>query len=488
MLSIFRYGSLNGPGRPFVESLHSYGKSLMLLPAFSFGFCTPLCLKAVYSIRDIESPIRPTYFNPEYLQSLALFWRSRGLHGARLSAGLMMHEEIVMKGQISKLFISLMITLLCLGSLLITALWIIVDNSNMETHGPPSPKKIPQWPSHLCKGCRDLSVNAFIRSSHVIATCVCVCVCVCYRSSWKSKRQLLKNLEEARRQFQKTQLRSQCHGFDRAIITQANTPVGSKILFSLEGRKTLHENLFQNKKWDTCAVVGNSGILSNSSCGEMIDSAQFVIRCNLPSLGKGYEKDVGIKTDIVTANPSIIWKNYGDLEGNRRPFVESLRIYGKSHLLLPAFTFARDVPRSLRAVYTAEDFESPIRPVFLNPDYIRKLTLFWSSRGQRKGALSTGLKMVSLALENCANVHLYGFWPFSIHPFEFNAVNNHYFDNRKASWILHAMPDEFDLWLQLHSQGVLRLHLGKCQPGVSAMGLTGPSLPRKQSIGIKDFI
>ncbi|KAI9546298.1 hypothetical protein NQZ68_028715 [Dissostichus eleginoides] len=358
-----------------------------------------------------------------------------------------------MKGQQIKLSIFLMITVLCLGSLLITAFWI-VDNSNIVTHGSPSPKKIPRWPSDLCEGCKVLIEK--VRGG--------------YSKPWKK--------QEDNSQKLSSQLRSECHGFDRAIITQANTPVGSKILFSLEGGKTLRvtpeifstfskENLFQNKKWDTCAVVGNSGILSNSSCGEMIDSAQFVIRCNLPSLRKGYEKDVGIKTDVVTANPSIIWKKHRDLEGRRRPFVESLRIYGKSRLLLPAFTFARDVPRSLRVVYTAEDFESPMWPVFLNPDYIRSLTLFWRSRGKRKGALSTGLEMVSLALEHCANVHLYGFWPFSIHPFELNAVNNHYFDNDKASWTHHAMPEEFDLWLQLHIQGVLRLHLGKCQQGTN---------------------
>ncbi|KAF3846049.1 hypothetical protein F7725_003127 [Dissostichus mawsoni] len=224
------------------------------------------------------------------------------------------------------------------------------------------------------------------------------------------------------------------------------------------------ENLFKNKTWDKCAV-GNSGILSHSSCGEMIDSAQFVIRCNLPSLAKLHEKDVGIKTDIVTANPSIIRTKFGDLTRHHRQFVESLHIYGKSLLLLPAFSFGFNTGVSLRTVYATEDFGSPIRPVFFNPEYFRRLTLFWRSRGQRKAFLSTGFKMVNLALENCANVHLYGFWPFSIHPFELNALNNHYFDKIKANWRHHAMPHEFDLWLRLHNQGVLRLHLGHCPPG-----------------------
>ncbi|KAJ4948608.1 hypothetical protein JOQ06_020141 [Pogonophryne albipinna] len=199
----------------------------------------------------------------------------------------------------------------------------------------------------------------------------------------------------------------------------------------------------------------------------MIDSAQFVIRCNLPSLGKDYEKHVGTKTDIVTANPSILLRGYGDLMGPRHPFVESLHSYGKSIMILSPFSYAGNTPVCLRAVYSIRDSESPIQPVFFNPDYFQSLRDFWRSRGITRGLLSTGLQMVNIALELCANVDVYGFWPFSIHPIDLHPLKNHYFDDEKVTWIVHFMPDEFDLLLRLHSQGVLRLHLGNCRLGTN---------------------
>ncbi|XP_049924256.1 alpha-2,8-sialyltransferase 8E-like [Epinephelus moara] len=356
-----------------------------------------------------------------------------------------------MRGQHLKSHFSLMFTFICLGTLLTTLLWSMVNNSN-ERHRPPPQKKSHPPPSELCKGCKEVIDKVKER----------------YSQTWKK--------QEVNYQKFRLQLSIECNGFDKAIITQANTPVGSKIVYDGERKRTLNvtqeifstfakEHPFQNKRWDTCAVVGNGGILSDSGCGKMIDSAQFVIRCNLPPLENGYEEDVGIKTDLVTANPTILRNKYGSLNGYRRPFVESLRTYGNSLMLLPAFSFGFSTPVCLRAAYTTSDFGSPIRAVFFNPDYLKSLAQFWRSQGLQEMRLSTGIMMVSLALEICADVHLYGFWPFSNHPHGLYALTNHYYDDMKAKQNFHAMPAEFDLLLRLHSQGVLRLHLGDCGPG-----------------------
>ncbi len=117
---------------------------------------------------------------------------------------------------------------------------------------------------------------------------------------------------------------------------------------------------------------------------------------------------------------------------------------------------------SLRAVYTIEDFENPIEPVFFNPEYLRSLAVFWRSQGLKPVRLTTGIMMTSLALELCSNVHLYGFWPFDNHPHGLHALTYHYYDDINVKKNLHAMPAEFNVLLQLHTQGVLRLHLGEC--------------------------
>ncbi|CAK6961209.1 alpha-2%2C8-sialyltransferase 8F [Scomber scombrus] len=346
-------------------------------------------------------------------------------------------------------YVSLILTLLCMGSLLTTVTWYLLDN-NVELYKPPPQKKGPGKLSDVCKGCREVIDK--VKEN--------------YSQPWKR--------QEDNSQKLRARLRSKCNGFDKAIITQVNTPVGSKLVYDGERKRNLKvtkeifstfakEHPFATKALRTCAVVGNGGILNDSKCGKSIDSAEFVMRCNLPPLKNGYEKHVGIKTDLVTANPSILLQKYGALNGRRRPFVESLQTYGNSLLVLPAFSYAFNTPVSMRAVYTIEDFNSPARPVFFNPGYLLNLTAFWSSEGLKAGRLSTGLIMTSIALEICDNVELYGFWPFSNHPYDYYSLSNHYYDDLKAKAV-HAMPAEFNILLQLHRQGVLKLHLGSCSP------------------------
>nr|XP_020505672.1 alpha-2,8-sialyltransferase 8E-like [Labrus bergylta]XP_020505749.1 alpha-2,8-sialyltransferase 8E-like [Labrus bergylta] len=343
-----------------------------------------------------------------------------------------------------KLLFSLVVTLMFLGILLI---WYLVDN-DVDQHFPvPQQKRAPKT-FNLCKGCNN-TINKIMQN---------------YSQAWKKQ-------EDNHKKF-RSQLSSSCSGFDKAIITQANTPVGSK--FSYDGGKSSYlvspevfstftkEHPFSNKTWDTCAVVGNGGILTDSRCGERIDSAQFVMRCNLPPLGNSYAKHVGVKTDLVTANPTIFMEKYESLMRRRRPFVESLHIYSSSLLLLPALALRQYIPVCMRAIYSIEDFGSPMRPVFFNPEYMQKLTAFWRAKGLRSGRLSTGIIMASIALEVCENVHLYGFWPFDNHPYGLYDLTNHYYDDRKAKSV-HAMPTEFGLLMGLHKQGVLKLHLGDCQ-------------------------
>ncbi|XP_047212184.1 alpha-2,8-sialyltransferase 8F-like isoform X3 [Girardinichthys multiradiatus] len=338
-------------------------------------------------------------------------------------------------------------SLLILGSLLTTFIWYTFNNNNQQLH--QKTKKNAPGSSDSCKDCRK-------KKNKVLEP---------YTQVWKKN-------EENHLEF-RTWLRLKCNGFENAIITQKNTPLGSKVIYDGEKKKTIKVTAeqfsfffqghpFSNKTRQTCAVVGNGGILANSSCGKMIDSAEFVIRCNLPPLSNGYEKHVGMKTDLVTANPSIFTKKYGSLLGRRRMFVESLCQYGNSMLLLPAFSFSLNTALCLRVLYTIEDFGSPIQPVFLNPKYLESLAVFWRSQGLKETRLSTGMMMTSLALDLCDDVHLYGFWPFSVHPHSFQDLTNHYYDDAQGNKVFHSMSDEFKLLLQLHNQGVLKLHLGEC--------------------------
>ncbi|KAF4093002.1 hypothetical protein AMELA_G00027100 [Ameiurus melas] len=286
-----------------------------------------------------------------------------------------------------------------------------------------------------------------------------------YTTKWKKQE---KNSESFR-----SMLGSSCDAISSALVTQINSPVGTNISYESSKKKLLvspsifemflKENPFKKAPWKSCAVVGNGGILANSRCGKQIDSAAYVIRCNLPPLSNGHERDTGRKTSLVTANPSLLNRKYHGIRKNQQSFVDNMQLYGNALLLLPAFSFQYNTGVSFRALYSLKDRSNTHpRAVFFNPIYLKRLAGFWRGHGIRAARLSSGIMMVSMALELCNDVHLFGFWPFETHPYTGQKLSNHYYDNQPVNKRMHKMPAEFKTLLDLHYKGVIHLHLGEC--------------------------
>ncbi|XP_056311471.1 alpha-N-acetylneuraminide alpha-2,8-sialyltransferase [Danio aesculapii] len=254
-------------------------------------------------------------------------------------------------------------------------------------------------------------------------------------------------------------------------VTKENSPLGKVLWYDGE---FYHYHTVTNETYpifvqDTplqlplkrCAVVGNGGVLKHSGCGNEIDRADFIMRCNLPPLSKDYTDDVGTRTHLVSANPSIIEKSFQNLLWSRKSFVESMKAYGSSYIYIPAFSMKPGTDPSLRAYHALADTSSNQTVLFANPDFLKNVGIFWKNHGVHGKRLSTGLFLVSLALGLCEEVTAYGFWPFSVGLDE-RPVSHHYYDNILPSSRFHAMPEEFlQLW-HLHKSGTLRMRVGSC--------------------------
>ncbi|KAM9312344.1 alpha-2,8-sialyltransferase 8F-like [Gastrophryne carolinensis] len=291
------------------------------------------------------------------------------------------------------------------------------------------------------------------------------------------------------RNLLQSHLRTCCNATYSMIVTQENNPIGYTISYDgeeekLKVTKQLYDlfpkggvtydhvpgdylalwrtNMQKSpflKPQGSCAVVGNGAVLNGSFCGAEIDKADFVFRMNFPPLN--WTDDVGTKTNLVTANPSILVARFDSLSEQRKPFMEMLKEYGSSLILLPAFSYLVNTDVSLRVLYTMEDYDLHGRVVFFNSDYLKRLDEHWKSKGLKFQRMSTGLMLVSAAMEMCEKVTLYGFWPF-IEDLNEVPIPHHYYNNVPPNSKVHDMPDEFYQYLQMHVQGALRLHLVPC--------------------------
>ncbi|XP_059398344.1 alpha-2,8-sialyltransferase 8E-like isoform X3 [Carassius carassius] len=271
----------------------------------------------------------------------------------------------------------------------------------------------------------------------------------------------------------KTSLSRCCNAPSFLFTTKRNTPSGTKLRYEVDTSGILHispevfkmfpdDMPYSKSQFKKCAVIGNGGIIKNSKCGREIDAADFVFRCNIPPISDMYSEDVGSKTDLVTVNPSIITERFQKLEKWRKPFYDVLRNYENSSVVLPAFYNTRNTDVSFRVKYMLDDFESDRGVFFFHPQYLLNVQRFWAVQGVRAKRLSSGLMLVTAAMELCEQVHLYGFWAFPMNPSGI-FITHHYYDNVKPRPGFHAMPHEIFNFMHMHARGIVHVHTGPCR-------------------------
>ncbi|XP_035680365.1 CMP-N-acetylneuraminate-poly-alpha-2,8-sialyltransferase-like [Branchiostoma floridae] len=217
--------------------------------------------------------------------------------------------------------------------------------------------------------------------------------------------------------------------------------------------------------YNTCAVVGNSGVLLGSQCGAEIDSMDYVIRIDLPAI-KGYEKDVGKRTSMVLFNlkgPDRIRQSA--LFKNRSQDVYESRFRSAEGAVL----FADK--RSRKNIETAVKAYKLSFPLLSRPGKLRtgiSRTASEIANKKMKGTPSVGLVSVLMMTTFCDHPYMYGFYPFT-EDANNNSILYHYYPGdfvdpplHHAFAPKHKMNQEYDFNRELHKRGVLKMQVGPC--------------------------
>ncbi|XP_075788191.1 CMP-N-acetylneuraminate-poly-alpha-2,8-sialyltransferase isoform X2 [Pelodiscus sinensis] len=318
---------------------------------------------------------------------------------------------------------------------------------------------------------------------------------------------------------------------DVSVVKSSFKP-GDVIHYVLDRRRTLnisqdlHSLLpevspMKNRRFKTCAVVGNSGILLDSECGKEIDSHDFVIsqpqnsiryfegelvwifllssvklkqngcyrsilrlephfllfleksfltllakRCNLAPVVE-FAADVGTKSDFITMNPSVVQRAFGGFrnESDREKFVHRLSMLNDSVLWIPAFMVKGGEKHVEWVNALILKNKLKVRTAYPSLRLIHAVRGYWLTNKVHIKRPSTGLLMYTLTTRFCDEIHLYGFWPFPKDLYG-KPVKYHYYDDLKYRYFSntspHRMPLEFKTLHVLHNRGALKLTTGKC--------------------------
>ncbi|XP_033107987.1 alpha-2,8-sialyltransferase 8B-like [Anneissia japonica] len=223
------------------------------------------------------------------------------------------------------------------------------------------------------------------------------------------------------------------------------------------------------KRQHHCAIIGNSGILLNSSCGEEIDSNHdFVMRSNFAPI-ESYMKDVGVKTNLTVINIEKIRQianilSVGDFKDPvAKMMFRRLKFLNDSVVWFPKGTRFRFYIRT-KLQYIAKQLKTkyhlPLKIGYSWRNLEALIKWFWS---MQEFYTTTGLNMYTVATTFCDQITLYGFYPFHVDK-DSRRIPHHYYEDIPYEYDnkVHSFHEEFDRLKTLHTMGALRLVTDRC--------------------------
>ncbi|KAI4383746.1 hypothetical protein MLD38_009550 [Melastoma candidum] len=203
------------------------------------------------------------------------------------------------------------------------------------------------------------------------------------------------------------------------------------------------------RKYRSCAVIGNSGILLEKEYGKLIDSHEVVVRLNNARI-RGYERSVGSRTSISFVNSNILHlctrreRCYCHPYGVDVPIV--MYICQPAHLL--DYTACNSAHRSPLLI-TDPRFDMLCARIVkyyslkrFVEDQGRNFAEWDQVHHEPEFHYSSGMQAVMLAVGICDRVSLFGFG-------KSDKSKHHYHTNQKTELSLHDYSAEYDIYHDL---------------------------------------
>ncbi|KAL6642272.1 hypothetical protein ACP70R_020453 [Stipagrostis hirtigluma subsp. patula] len=217
----------------------------------------------------------------------------------------------------------------------------------------------------------------------------------------------------------------------------------------------------RRRRFPTCAVVGNSGILLGSGRGPQIDAHDLVIRLNNARVA-GYAADVGAKTDLSFVNSNILHlcaaRSAASAAGcGCHPYGPTvpmaMYVCQPAHLLDALVCNATATPESPFPLLVTDARLDALCARIAKYYSLRRFVAEtgqpasnWTRRhDERYFHYSSGLQAVVMALGVCEEVSVFGFGKAA-------GAKHHYHTNQKKELDLHDYEAEYDFYGDLQAR------------------------------------